>query len=125
MESPYELRRHAAPLRLTLLAAFGLLRKRKVTDSLVNLLLSTVHRIASRAEWRVQKEYVEAMKRVAGKNSLLFRVGQAALFQPEGIVREVVYPVVGEERRQALRRRSNGRDRERRANPLRSPLPIS
>src|SRR5262249_55763273 len=58
VESPYELRRHAVPLRLTLLAAFGLLRKREVTDSLVDLLLSTVHRIASRAERKVEKAYL-------------------------------------------------------------------
>ena len=37
------------------------------------------------------------MKRVTGKNSLLFRVAEASLSQPEGVVKEVVYPVVGEE----------------------------
>ena len=97
VESPYELRRHATPLRLTLLAAFGLLRQRELTDTLVDLLLSTVHRIASRAERRVEKELLEDLKRVNGKNSLLFQVAEASLSQPEGIVKDVVYPVVGEE----------------------------
>jgi len=97
VESPYELRRHATPLRLTLLAAFGLLRKRELTDDLVDLLLSTVHRIASRAERRVEKERMDDAKRVTGKNSILFQVAEASLSQPEGVVKEVVYPVVGEE----------------------------
>jgi TnpA family transposase len=97
VESPYEMRRHAAPLRMTLLAAFGLLRKSELTDSLIDLLLSTVHRIASRAERRVEKEWLNDLKRVAGKNSLLFQVAEASLSQPEGVVKEVVYPVVGEE----------------------------
>jgi len=97
VESPYELRRHAEPLRLTLLTAFGLLRKREITDSLVDILLATVHRIASKAERKVEKEWLEDLKRVHGKNSLLFRVAEASLSQPEGVVREVVYPVVGEE----------------------------
>ncbi len=33
----------------------------------------------------------------AFRNSLLFRVAEASLSQPEGVVKEVVYPVVGEE----------------------------
>jgi TnpA family transposase len=97
VESPYELRRHATPLRMTFLAAFGLLRKSELTDSLIDLLLSTVHRIASKAERRVQKEWVNDLKRVTGKNSLLFQVAEASLSQPEGVVKDVVYPVVGEE----------------------------
>ena len=97
VESPYELRRHTAPLRLTLLAAFGLLRKRELTDGLVDLLLATVHRIASKAERRVEREWLDDLKRVSGKNSLLFQVAEASLSQPQGVVKEVVYPVVGEE----------------------------
>jgi hypothetical protein len=97
VESPNELRRHAEPLRLTLLATFALLRKRELTDSLVDLLLSTVHRIASKAERRVEKEWLEDLKRVHGKNSLLFRAAEASLSQPEGVVRNVVYPVIGEQ----------------------------
>jgi hypothetical protein len=72
VESPYELRRHAMPL----LAAFGSLRKSELTDGLIELLLSTVHRIASKAERRVQKEWINDLKRVTGKNSLLFQVAE-------------------------------------------------
>lgn len=94
VESAYELRRHAAPLRLTLLAVFAHLRERELTDTLVDLLLTTVHRIGARAERRVEKELLEDLKRVAGKKNLLFQLAEAALSQPDGIVKEVVYPVV-------------------------------
>ena len=96
-EAAYELRRHAAPLRLTLLAVFGYLRERELTDTLVDLLLSTVHRIGARAERRVEQELLEDLKRVAGKNGLLFQLAEAALAQPDGIVKDVVYPVVNEQ----------------------------
>ena len=79
---------------MPLLAAFGSLRKSELTDGLIELLLSTVHRIASKAERRVQKEWIDDLKRVTGKNSLLFQVAEASLSQPEGVVKEVVYPVV-------------------------------
>lgn len=96
-EAAYELRRHAAPLQLTLLAIFGHLRERKLTDTLVDLLLSMVHRIGARAERRVEQELLEDLKRVAGKNGLLFQLAEVTLAQPDGIVKEVVYPVVNEQ----------------------------
>ena len=40
---------------------------------------------------------LEDLKRVTGKQNLLFELADAALTYPEGIVREVVYPVVGEQ----------------------------
>src|SRR5207244_2534658 len=93
VEAPYELRRHATPLRLTLLAIFGHLRERELTDTLVDLLLNTIHRIGA----RVERELLEDLKRVAGKNGLLFQLAEATLAQPEGVVKDVVYPVVNEQ----------------------------
>jgi TnpA family transposase len=97
VEAPYEVRRHATPLRLTLLAVFGYLRERELADTLVDLLLSTVHRIGARAERRVERELLEDLKRVAGKHGLLFQLAEASLARPDGIVRDVVYPVVNEQ----------------------------
>jgi TnpA family transposase len=96
-EEPYELRRHPAPLRATLLAAYCHLRGQDVTDNLVDLLIDTVHRIGARAEQRVERELIEDLKRVAGKNNLLFQLAEATLGHPDGIVREVVFPVVDEQ----------------------------
>ncbi|MFF4579980.1 hypothetical protein ACFY15_16525 [Streptomyces sp. NPDC001373] len=51
VESPSHLRTH--PLRMTLLAALlhEREREREITDTLVELLISTVHRIGARAAW--------------------------------------------------------------------------
>jgi TnpA family transposase len=97
VEAAYELRRHPEPLRLTLLAAFGHLRQRELTDSLIDLLLNTVHRIGARAERRVERKLIDDLKKVADKNSLLFQLAEVTLAQPDGVVKEVVYPVVNEE----------------------------
>lgn len=56
MESPSHLRTHPMPLRLTLLAALVHERERELTDTLVELLIWTVHRISARAEKRVTNE---------------------------------------------------------------------
>src|SRR5260221_3508950 len=97
VEEPYELRRHPTSLRLTLLAAFSVLRMQEITDTLVDLLLEIVHRLELKAERKADKELLEDLKRVTGKNNLLFQLAQATLEYPEGIVKDVVYPIVPEQ----------------------------
>ena len=101
-ESIRDLRRHAAPVRYTLLSAFCWQRRREITDGLVDLLIQIVHRISVRAEKRVIAEMVGELQRVEDKTGLLFRIADAALGNPDGIVREVLFPLVGESTLAAL-----------------------
>lgn len=94
VESPSHMRTHPEELRLALLAALLREREREITDTLVELLVSTVHRVAARAEKKVTKELVAEFKRVHGKENILFRVAEASLAAPDGTVRGVVFPAV-------------------------------
>jgi len=58
VEAPSHLRRHAQPLTVTLLAALVHRREREITDTLVDLLIATVHRIGAHAERRVTNELI-------------------------------------------------------------------
>src|SRR6266545_1834492 len=93
VDEPYELRCHPSALRFTLLAAFCHLRTQEISDTLVDVLLEIVHRLGVKAERKVERE----LKKVTGKTNLLFRLADATLEHPDGIVREVVYPVVPEQ----------------------------
>ncbi len=97
VEAPHELRRHPDETRLTWLATFVYLRARSLTDDLVDLLIETIHQIGARAERKVERELLEDLKRVSGKQNLLFNLADATLAQPDGVVRDVVFPVVGEQ----------------------------
>ncbi|MCL2644848.1 MAG: Tn3 family transposase [Betaproteobacteria bacterium] len=97
VEVPRDLRRHPDAARLTWLAAFVFLRARSLTDDLVDLLIETVHQIGARAERKVERELLEDLKRVTGKQNLLFNLADATLAQPDGVVRDVVFPVVSEQ----------------------------
>jgi hypothetical protein len=66
IEEPYELRRHSPVLRVTLLAAFCHRRMQELTDTLVELLISLIHRIGAKAERKVEKELLDDLKRVSG-----------------------------------------------------------
>ncbi|MBV8883348.1 MAG: Tn3 family transposase [Chroococcidiopsidaceae cyanobacterium CP_BM_RX_35] len=96
-EPPRELRRHPAPIRYTLVAAFCWLRSQEITDSLVELLSQIVHRIGVRAERRVEKELIADFKRVDGKTNLLFRIAEVSLEHPDKLVKEIVYPVASKQ----------------------------
>lgn len=96
MESPSHLRDHPAEVTLTLLAALLYCREREITDTLVELLISTVHRINARAEVRVTKELIKEFKRVTGKENLLFRVAEATVNAGDQLVRDTVFPVASQ-----------------------------
>ena len=96
-EPPRELRRHPEPTRYTLLAAFCYQRRQEIIDGLVDLLIQVVHRIGARSERKVVKALLHDLRKVHGKTTLLFRVAEAAVDNPDGVVRNVVYPVVGEQ----------------------------
>jgi len=95
-EPPRELRRHPDAIRTTLLAAYCHLRGQDITDHLVELLIDIVHRSGAKAQQKVEKELLNDLKRVSGKTNLLFQLAEAALDHPNGIVKDVLYPVIGE-----------------------------
>ena len=97
VESPSHLREHPQPTKLALLCALLYTREQEVTDSLAQLLISTVHRINAHAEEKVIAELVKDYKRVTGKETLLRKIAEASLDTPDDTVREVIYPVVGGE----------------------------
>jgi uncharacterized protein DUF4158 len=97
VQSPSHFRQFAAETRWVLLVALLVERQREITDTLVELLISTVHAINARADHRVTEEMVASFKRVRNKDAMLARISEASLNRPEGAVREVVYPVAGGE----------------------------
>lgn len=93
---PSDLRDTSEDVRATLLATLCSSRQAEITDALVDLLVALVHKINARAERRVEKQLTAELKRVRGKEGILFRLANAAIGRPEGTVRTVLYPVVGE-----------------------------
>lgn len=92
-----EMRAHPAPIRSTLLACFVHLRTMEVTDHVVRMLLEIIRRIDTQTDKHLQKELLHDIKRVAGKVQLLFRVAEAVIEEPEGTIRDVLFPRIKEE----------------------------
>ena len=97
VESAYDMRRHQPDIRYTLAALFCFRRRQEIIDGLVDLLSQIIHRISARADSRVEKALLHDLRTVKGKHGLLYKMAQASVEQPEGSVRDVIYPVVSEQ----------------------------
>ena len=86
----------------SLLAAFCWVRQREVTDDLVDLFIRVLKDIKVRAEHKEEKRLLNDFIRVDGKQQLLFNLSEAMLAHPDGIIKEILYPIVGEARLKAL-----------------------
>lgn len=96
-QETFELRAHPEPLRMTMLAAFCWLREREVTDTLAELLMEMIQHIGVKADQRVTRELVKESKHIPNKTGILHDLLGAALDQPDGIVRDVLFGVVDEQ----------------------------
>jgi TnpA family transposase len=92
-ETPWEMRRHPAGRRHALYALYLGHREREITDGLIDLLIETVHRITSQAKHTVVKRIAKEVEKVEGKERILVRIAVAASADPDGRVRDVVFPV--------------------------------
>ncbi|MGH2508356.1 MAG: DUF4158 domain-containing protein, partial [Ktedonobacteraceae bacterium] len=92
-----ELRRHPDNTKYALIAAFCHVRLREITDNVIQLVEQIFHKLGKRAEKKVVKDFVADLKRVHGKQGILFRIAKAAIANPDGLVRDVIFPVVSEQ----------------------------
>ena len=96
-EDAWELRRHPELVRLPLLSFYCLPRESEIIDNLVDLLISVIHKIYVRSERKVVSELVRDITKVNGKTNILFKIAEAANSQPDSTVRDVIFPVAGEQ----------------------------
>ena len=87
---------------LAMLTAFCWARQREITDDLADLLIRVLKDIRVRAQYHEERRLLKDFIRVDGKQQLLFRLAEIMLDNPDGVIREVLYPVVGETRLRAL-----------------------
>ena len=95
-ESIRDLRRHPAAIRYSMVAMYCWRRRQQLTDSLLDGLLQVVHNLGTRAEKKIDQRQFAQFKKVRGKAGLLFKLAETTVEHPDGIIKEVVYPVVGQ-----------------------------
>lgn len=98
IESPSHLKNHADSIRYAYLASFCYIRQQITVDTITDLLLKLLHRIAKKAESSVDKSLKLDNKRVAGKMGTLLVLAKTSKDHPKGVIEKTIYPSVSEER---------------------------
>lgn len=96
-ESAWDLKRHPEHISLSLLALLCHQRKGELLDELGDLIIQLVHKIRKRAEKKINSRLAKEAKAIHGKSRLLFKLANAALGNPDGVIRDVLFGVVDEE----------------------------
>ena len=94
-ETAWRMRQHPAGRRRALYSIFLAGREREIADGLVDLLIEMIHKISSQAKHSVVKTFARDIERVNGKELILVRIAEAATGNPDGVVRDVVFPAAG------------------------------
>ena len=102
IEEPFELRRHAGPLKATLQASYLHRRSEELLDHMVDLLVETIHKMTKKADRQVEESLSTALQKAPGKMVKLYRMAKASLKEPKGVVEEVIFPTVSREWLNAL-----------------------
>jgi len=102
VEEPFELRRHAGPLKATLQASFLHLRSEDLMDHLVDLLIGTVHKMTKKADRQIDQSLGAALQKAPAKMVKLYRMAKASVATPKGAVEDVIFPAVSEKWLQTL-----------------------
>lgn len=108
---PSDLLSSTQPVRITLISVLCATRETEITDALVDLLIGLVHKINTHADRRVERELIADLRRVKGKEAILFRVAEVAVERPDDTIRAALYPVVDERTLQDLVREARAQDR--------------
>jgi hypothetical protein len=101
-ETASEMRDHSNVIRYALMACFLHERGMEVTDDITRMAIDLIHRMDTRSEKQIHREFLADLKRVDGKLQILSRVAEAVVEKPDGIVREVIFSRVKEETLQDL-----------------------
>ena len=109
-ETASKMREHPSEIRYGLMACFINTRTMEIIDSIVEMFVAMIHRIDVRAENKRDRELLtrcdstllverlpQDLKLVDGKTQILFRVAEAIIDNPDGNIRDVIFPKVKEE----------------------------
>jgi len=93
-ETASKMREHPDEIRYGLMSCFISIRTMEIIDDIVQMFVDLIHRIDVRAEKQRNNEFLKDLIRVDGKNQVLFRLAEIIMGNPDGTIRNVIFPVV-------------------------------
>lgn len=95
--------------RYALLSIFILMRKRQITDNLVELLIRLIKKFIQAGKNRLQRELstIVEIKRGCSQKTVLKTLAVTILSNENSVIKEAIYPVISKERLEAIKEDGN------------------
>ena len=94
---PSDIKKQSTKSLYASMAIFCHFRSEIVTDELVETLLQLTHKVRTSAENSINKEILSEVKCVNGKFDILYKLADTAVENPDGIIKDTIYPKVSKE----------------------------
>jgi TnpA family transposase len=94
-ENSYQMDRHPVPICHTYISVLIYSLQQKITDNIVRSFMELIRRIEKKADKSLEKKLIKNIKKVYGKNNILYKIAKASTENPDGTVEEVVFKTVG------------------------------
>ena len=91
------MREHSEQIRYALLACFIYIRTSEITDDIVNMIIDLIQKVDTNSQTQLNQKLLSDIKKVEGKVQILYRVAEAVIKNPNGSIKEVIFPEVKEE----------------------------
>jgi TnpA family transposase len=84
--------------RWALLIIYCYKRKLQITDRIIDMLIRITGNIIHKSEQRIVKKLINDVKKIYGKETILFHIAEACLSDPDISIRKAIFPVAGKEK---------------------------
>lgn len=73
-------------------------RKEEVIDKTIDMFNRIIRNVIHKSEKRVVKKLINDVKKVYGKDTILFNIAEICLEQPDGTIRDKIFPIIGQDK---------------------------
>lgn len=84
--------------RCSLLLIYSYIKREKIIDKLIDMFNRIIRNVVHKSEKRVVKKLISDVKKVYGKDAILFNIAEICLEQPTGTIEDNIFPIVGKDK---------------------------
>lgn len=95
---PSHLKKMSDNERCALLLIYCHTRKLQIADRIIDMLIRITGNIIHKSERRIVKKLINDIKKVYGKETILFHIAEACLSEPDMSIRNVIFPIAAKEK---------------------------
>lgn len=74
------------------------IRKEEIIDKTIDMFNRIIRNVIHKSEKRVVKKLINDVKKVYGKDTILFNIAEICLEQPDGTIRDKIFPIIGQDK---------------------------